>query len=513
MKNILIICLSLIVTAVLISACDESTVELDPIGDTEAGFFQNEDQMTQAVLGTYQKIAFFYTFRGGQNNFLQGIWLLPGDDLTTEAGHPYESFEALNGSNSQLNNFYQFAYQLIARANTVLQKIEENGDFAYESQPELKDVHRGEALFLRAWMYFRLWNTYGTAPLVTERITTLDNAYPPNSTGTQLLDQAIADLEEAAQLLPESWDSENKGRVTQNSALALRGKVLVFRGTVTGDNSDFTQALENFNAISGVELAPHYNMNFDVEYENNIESLFEYQANNQASVNNPFLDNDGFAVVGDIGAYYGFYNRKPGWVGNTVYSATQSIMDAYEEGDPRPEYIFVPDTSILTNVVKYIRNGRPVDSWPSSYEVSRNNPRILRYADVLLLKAEAIVRSGGSLSEAIGIVNDIRERARNSVAADTIPVSEFPADLNVNETDRDKVLDWIFNERRLELAMEEGHRWYDLRRRHIAGEIDLNNWNFDSKRLNFDFQDYNVNFPLPEIEVLENQNLIQNDGY
>lgn len=512
MKNIIIV-FTIIFAAVVMTACNEDTIELDPIGDTEAGFFQNEDQMTQAVLGIYQKIAFFYTFRGGQNNFLQGIWLLPSDDITTEAGHAFESFEPLNGSNGQLNSFYEYAYQLIARANTVMQKIEENGDFAYENQPELREIHRGEALFLRAWMYFRLWNTYGTAPLVTERITNLDNAYPPNSTGTQLLDQAITDLEEAAQLLPESWNTENKGRVTKNAAHGLRGKVFIFRGTVNTDNADFTAAIAEFNAIDGAALAPNYSNNFDVAFENNEESLFEYQANNQSNLNNPFLNNDDFAVVGDIGAYYGFFNRKPNWVGNTVYSATQSLIDAYEDGDPRPEYIFIPDASMLTNVVKYIRNGRPVNSWAGGYEVSRNNPRILRYADILLLKAEAITRSGGNLAEAIGIVNQIRERARNSVPADTIPVSEVPADLNENESDRNTVLEWIFNERRLELAAEEGHRWYDLRRRHIAGEIDLKEMDFDSKRLNFEFLDHHVNFPLPEIEVLENENLNQNQGY
>jgi hypothetical protein len=513
MKKLIISIFSLAVLVLLTTACDEATVELDPIGDTEAGFFQNETQMTQAVLGIYQKVGFFYTFRGGQNNFLQGIWLLPSDDITTEAGHAFESFEALNGSNGQLDAFYRFSYQLIARANSVLEKIEENGDFAYENDPELKDIHRGEALFLRAWMYFRLWNTYGTAPLVTDRIVDLDNAYPPNSTGTELLDQAIIDLETAAQLLPESWNSENKGRVTKNSALGLRGKALVFRGTVSGNNADFTTALTDFNAMNGVELAPHYNQNFDVEFENNIESLFEFQASNQANLNNPFLDNDAFAVVGDIGAYYGFWDRRPSWVGNTVYSATPSLMNSYDPEDPRPEYIFVPDPDLVTNVVKYLRNGRLVDRWPGGNGVNRNNPRILRYADVLLLQAEALVRSGGSLSEAVGIINQVRERARNSVVADTIPPSTVPADLNTAESDRNTVLEWVFEERRRELAAEEGHRWYDLRRRHIAGEIDLKDWDFDSKRQNFDFQDQNVNFPLPEIEVLENENLNQNEGY
>ncbi|HKJ79929.1 MAG TPA: hypothetical protein VKA10_10350, partial [Prolixibacteraceae bacterium] len=77
----------IVILAIVISfaSCNEDTINLDPIGDTEAGFFQNEDQMTQAVLGVYQKMSFYYIFRGG--NWLSGIWTLPGDNLTTQGGH------------------------------------------------------------------------------------------------------------------------------------------------------------------------------------------------------------------------------------------------------------------------------------------------------------------------------------------------------------------------------------------------------------------------------------------
>jgi tetratricopeptide (TPR) repeat protein len=505
-KNIIIVILAIVLS---FASCNEDTINLDPIGDTEAGFFQNEDQMTQAVLGTYQKMSFFYIFRGG--NWLSGIWTLPGDNLTTQGDHGYERFVSINGNDGRLNNFYQYAYQLIARANVVLQKVEQNGEIAYTRQPELKDIHRGEALFLRAWMYYKLWNTYGSAaPLITERIMDLDNAYPPSSQGTELLDQAIADLAEAATLLPDSWNDSNKGRVTKNSAHALRGKILVFRGTVSGNSGDFSEALNDFNAISGASLMPNYGDNFNAEKENNAESFFEYQANDQSQVTNPFLDNDGFAVVGDISAYYGMFTRDPGWIGSNLYSATESLIDAYEEGDPRMMYTVDPEKG-QTNVVKYSRDGNRVGSWASDYNANRNNPRILRYADVLLLKAEALVRSGGSKSEAIGLINQIRQRARLSTEDGT--EAAVPADLDVNETNAGTILEWIFRERRIELACEEGHRWYDLRRRHIAGEIDLTGWNFSSVRSDFEFQEHNLVFPIPTNEVVQNPNLNQNTGY
>lgn len=491
------------------ASCNEDTINLDPIGNTEASFFQTEDQMRQAVLGVYQKVSFFYTFRGG--DWLSGIWALPGDNLTTPGSQGYERFVSIDGNDGRLNSFYQFAYQLIARANVVLQKIEENGNIAYENDSELKDYHKGEVLFLRAWMYFKLWNTYGdAAPLITERITNLDNAYPSSSEDTELLDQALEDLQNAAELLPESWDDQNKGRVTQNSAHALHGKILVFRGTVTDNTEDFTNAITSFNQISGASLMPNYGDNFDAAQENNAESFFEYQANNPARSTNPFLDNDNFAVVGDISAYYGMFTRQPGWIGANVFSATESLINAYEAGDPRINYTINPEEE-LTNVIKYTQNGNPVNGWAGNYNANLNNPRILRYADVLLLQAEAIIRSGGDAEEAIGLINQIRQRARMSTEDGTEAVE--PADLDETETNTETILGWIFNERRIELACEEGHRWYDLRRRHLAGEIDLTQWNFSSLRDDLDFQEHNIVFPIPSNEVVENPDLDQNDNY
>lgn len=515
MKTIKILIIPITLLLISLSACNEDTIELDPIGVTETSYFLDENQMTKAVFGIYHKVTYFYNFNRSNNNALPEVGLLPSDDLTTPGDRAAESFVSLNGGNGQLTMYYRMAYQLIARANVVLQKIEENGEVAYENNPELRDYHTGEALFLRAWTFFNLWNVFGTAPVVTERIATLANAFPPNSSGTELLDQAIEDLENAVDLLPASWPDIYKGRVTKNSARGMLGKVLVFRGTINDDNADFTNAITRFDQITGVSLTPNYNQNFDIDFENNEESLFEFQSQNVAAGgSNPFLDNDFFDNNGALSCWFGFFTRKPTWIGNSVFTATPSLINAYEAGDPRVNYIFSADPLNTTlNVVKYTRNGK---AWPrgglsKNYEQSLNNARILRYADVLLLKAEAIVRSGGNLAEAVALVNQVRERARNSTE-DGIP-SAVPADRSTTETDPDVVKDWIFIERRLELACEEGHRWWDLRRRHIIGEIDLKSWDFSSLALDLKFEDYNINFPLPDSEVINSPNLNQNTGY
>ena len=515
MKKFKIYTFMMFMLSVSLNSCNEATINLEPIGGTEASFFQNEDQMTQAVFGIYQKVAFFYAFRGGQFNNMAPVGLLPSDDLTTSAAFAEENFSALNGSNAQLSLYYQFAYQLIARANTVLQKIDENGAIAYQKIPAQKDLNKGEALFLRAYMNFCLWNVYGTAPVVAQRITALENALPPNSKGTELLDQAIADLQQAALLLPASWPANYKGRVTKNSALGLRSKCLVFRGTVNKTAVDFTAAIADINSIVGASLMPIYSNNFDVKFENNAESLYEYQSNTSAGGGaNAFVGgaggNDTFAAIGEIDSYWGIFNQLPSWIGNAYYTATTSIKSAYEIGDPRLSYNINTTSGVLINVKKYITNTAYVNG-NASNGMSTNNPRILRYADVLLLKAEAIVRSGGSLQDAITLVNQIRARTRNSDASGS--PSLVPADRNVNETNTTTVLGWVFQERRLELAFEEGHRWWDLRRRHIAGEIDLKTLDFQSLLTDFKFQDFNVNFPLPSGEISLSPNLKQNTGY
>lgn len=508
-----ILSIVLVLSMVILGSCNEDIINLKPIGDTEATFYQDEEQMTQATFGVYQKVAFFYGFRGGQNNSVMPVTQLPGDDLTSPSGSAFEIFSSLNGNNGQIGLYYQFAYQLIARANTLLQKIEENGEFAFKKIPEQKNWNKGEALFLRAYMYLNLWNTFGTAPLSTERIMNLNDAYLPNSKGTELLDQAIIDLEEASQLLPESWPTAYKGRVTKNSAKGLRGKCLVFRGTVNKTNADFTAAIADFNVLQGVSLTSNYAKNFEAAFENNEESLYEYQANNVGGGTNPYVGgaggNDAFAVIGEIGHYIGYYTQTPSWIGNSYFTVTESLLNAYEDGDPRKAYNIDLGTTSLINIKKYARNATYVKDGEGN-GISLCNPRILRYADVLLLKAEAIVRSGGSLSEAIGLVNQVRERARNS--AEGTP-SLIPANRSTTENNSATVLEWIFEERRLELAFEEGHRWWDLRRRHIAGEIDLANHDFSSSRPNFEFAAKNINFPLPDREVVDNPNLNQNTGY
>jgi hypothetical protein len=178
------------------------------------------------------------------------------------------------------------------------------------------------------------------------------------------------------------------------------------------------------------------------------------------------------------------------------------LKNIFDNGDPRVP--FTLDTGNL-QINKYILNDKTEGCCGVT---SMNNTRILRYADVLLLEAEATLESGGSTSAAIALINQVRARARNMVSGGTVP-----ADLNVTETDQPTIFQWIMDERLRELAAE-GQRWYDVRRWAIGGLITPDNNFFsstDAPHMSYDA--HYLYFPIPTSETDKNPNITQNPGY
>ncbi|GAB3698537.1 RagB/SusD family nutrient uptake outer membrane protein [Spirosoma flavus] len=498
-KYSIIVVLTVVFTTLFYASCSEKNLDLQPLSPTEASYFTEESDFNKTVLGVYAKLTDYYWFNAGSP--IQGFWQLPGDDITSTGTYAFEIFGTLQPSTGQNQVFYRTAYQLISRANTALQKLD--AEKGIIKTANLKNWLRGETLFLRGYTNFLLWNYYGTSPLITERIQTPDKITPPSSKDTELLDQAIKDLTDAATLLPATWDAANRGRVTSNSANGLLGKALVFRASAKKAAADFTAAITAFNKISGVSLVPNFNDNFDVKTENNAESLFEFQAS-QPDFDNVWLANDFQRNgVGSTSAFWGWYENSSQLGGQAPYIATQKLAQAFDAGDPRITSTFEPQT------LKFYKYWHTGDQKSQSGVASVNNPRILRYADVLLLKAEAILESGGSTTEAIGLINQVRTRAREMVKGGT-----SPANFAATETDKAKIFDWIMGERLRELAGEEGSRWLDLRRWHMAGKINLASFNWSSARTDVAFKvEKNLYYPIPDIETNLNPNVKQNPGY
>ena len=482
--------------------CTKILDESLPSEPTEEQFINSEANFDKVAVGIYQKLQFFYRWDGG-GSWVHGAWHLPGDNLTVATGArsaPYENFSDLNPTTSGLGNFFNWHYHLIGRANALLDLQERFGDEVY-IDPGLREIHSGEALFLRGYMMLRLWNYWGTAPLNTDRVLDLSEVFLPNSSGTELIDQAIQDLSDAAGLLSDT--PLDPGRVWNESAYGMLGKALMIRGTHTNNPADFTEAIAAFSNVTSRSLMADYEENFLPTTEDNDESLFEVQLGNNLSNNNIWLNNDNFDVIGDLSGTWVFYDVQgdPAWLTDQTFVPTDGFLSLLDAADPRAAVLVNPS---FTRVNKYVSQPKLATTIASSW----NNPRILRYADVLLLHAEALVRSGGPASEAIGLINQVRTGARNMGTAG------IPADYSTTETNTNTILGWIFDERRIELAFEEDHCWQDLRRRHVAGEIDLTSPGYDWGGLQpVNFREHNILFPFPNSELLVNPNLQQNTGY
>jgi starch-binding outer membrane protein, SusD/RagB family len=484
-------------------ACNKDALEIPPPTQSESSFFKTEGEFRTAIIGAYAKLTDFFSTTTPQSfgSAPLTVWYLPGDDLTQNGSQDFEFFKGINPSQGKLNQIFKSSYGLIARCNKVLEKLEE-ADNSIFTTPNMKQYMEGELLFLRSFSHFMLWNIFGTAPVDTIVVKSTSQFNPPSSKNTELLDQAIFDLTKAQNLLPTSaWDAKNTGRITANAARALLGKVYVFRASSPNSHADYQAAITAFNSITGGTLVADFGDNFEIDHENNPESLFEFQAGLNISQNqNSWLANDE-CDCGTSGAYYQmFYQGGGSYMSDGPYLTTVKLRNIYNAADPRLPLTLSADK---TRMVKYVVNGDVENN-----HVSFNNHRVLRYADVLLLKAEAVLQSGGSTSEAIGLVNQVRTRARNMVGGGT-----EPANLNTAETNTTTIMQWIMDERLRELT-GEGHRWHDLRRWHMAGYITLNNAFFSSEvPANMGFQEHFIYFPIPDGETSKNPNIVQNPGY
>jgi len=503
----------------LINACDDNKLDLAPQTEIEDTYYKDDYQYFRAIAGAYAKLCDIYWFNN--NNPSHWVWMLPGDDLTSGGSYSTESFAGIIVSEGRLNDIWSASYRVISRANVILEKLAEApGDPSVNITDQSSKYVKGEALFLRSLMNYKLWNLWGTAPLMNSRIKDLASTKTPNSKDTELLDQAIADLTEAATLLPESWDSQNTGRATREAAYGLMGKCLVFRADFNKisnsgqSTTDYAAAIAAFNNITTRSLdGVAFSDNFSYSHENNSESLFEWQASVQPGFENIWLNND-FDQTMSMHAYWGFLNCEWSFWAGTPFYPTQKLINAFEPGDPRITACMDSTDDGRYNGTAWVKYTR--DLGPQNMTGSLNNPRILRYADILLLKAEAVLQSGGDKAEAIDLINQVRARARET--------GTIPADFSNAETNTATIMQWIMDERFRELSGEDDHRWFDLKRWHYAGYIDLSTWGaddngFSSVRNDFDFGAFfsetqgKLWLPIPSGEVEQNDLITQNPGY
>lgn len=471
-KSILIVTL-----AISFVSCENWLLEPSPGVTKLEDFFTEGQTAIQAVNAAYTPLMWEY------NSTYYSEWFI-GDIVSDDAlkggqsigdmsvVYDMENFKTTT-NNAFLLDFYRGQYQGIARCNLVLSEVPK---MEYDSllNASLKNRIIGEAKFLRAMYYFRLVRIFGGVPKVDFVVDSSNKWKQARASADDIYNFIIEDLKSANALLwkKSEYSAEDLGRATKGAAQAMLLKTYLY----TKQYDKAKSWGDSIIASGEYALVNNYADNFTLAGENGPESVFEIQYMYDGMSDYHTGDGNGFTR----GTFTVILTRSRsskagGWGFN---KPTQNLYDEYETDDPRRDVtIFNPTDDDITNPAeeiylgcRYMNKKYALMNPDGTYQVlvheSRGpiNNKVIRYADVLLMYAEACCEINES-DRAKWALEEVRKRARNSNSA-ILP--EFPnyrsyAD---NQLDLRKA---IRHERRVELAME-GHRWFDLCRWGIAKE-------------------------------------------
>lgn len=520
MKNLIYIFSSIC----LLSAC-KVDVE-NPNSITVENFWITESDAERGVNAIYNM---FYK----PGTYARWMWFR--FDLTSDEGFSQSPWAELREWTQFIYNNYNFGegnamtygecYQAIFRANQVLFHVPE---IEFEDEVK-KSTLLGQAYFLRGLYYYNLAVLWGSEhrslPIVLEPST--PGMQPAGHTETDVFQQAINDLTEAQNLLPEVWVGADKGRATKGAALALRAKCYMQLHRWQDAQLDLHWLVEG-DGRGYYDLVPNYADNFDSNLENNVESVFEIQ---YSDVNGPPAGDGVNSIDPNLGLHRGQFFAPPdvGWNDGelrpwivTELKRERNLSNnfdirlkytAFYQGmendftDNNRIYHLVSNNALWQRANwqgrvffrKYSSTDRGFDDYYNPINV-----RLIRFADVLLMYAECIAEAGGSLSEAVSHVNRVRARVNMPALA----VNHF-----VVTTDRERFLKRLQMERVLELACE-GHRWADIKR---WGLLDDQAGIDELKQRDIDFNNFVIgrhrSLPIPSDEDNNNPNVDQNPRY
>ncbi len=504
MKNNISKILSLIAFVVLLSSC-KKWIDYNPHDDfaiTELDYLKSESDYRTMAISVYTPIQWL--------NQVVPIGDIATDNAVTGGENasdvlPLQQIDDYTHTpvNSVLTEIWQSAYEGINRANYLHQYKSANPagekvDFAG------KEALYGEIYFMRAYYYFTLVKMFGDVPLfVDRRLGLTDSKVLKRTAKADVYKQIEIDLNNAIPVLPAV--QAQKGRITKYAAQALLGKVYLYQKKYDLAAS----TLETVITSNAFSLVSNYASIFLKDGENGPESLFEVQYSNASPYYNWSFEKRGqgnYAVQQcGIRGLNGSADMPyaPGWSTNLP---TQDLANAYTAGDKRKSVTVLdieayknanPSYGITYQVAPYKNTGLYNQKYlPRKGETSGqvelnygNNQRIIRYADVLLMAAEANNKAtAANDAKAQAYLNLVRRRAFGDNAHD------------INSTGT-SLFDAIINERRLELAME-GDRFFDLVRTGKASSV------LGSK---FIVGKHEV-FPIPQTEV-DISGLTQNPNY
>lgn len=451
----------------ILSACNKDFLDRPTQGQYSEGdypFKEGSGAFDPAIFEAYDVLRLYGIHSAG----FQAAVSVRSDDAdkgsTPSDGANTRQFDdfTLTSTNGLTNGMWLDHYTAINRCNIVLDRIK--NDRSPLTPESVKLSGQAEARMIRAYTYFMLVRYFGGVPIIDSISTDqVSSSNVPRSTAAQVYALIESDLQFAAANLPLSWEDRFIGRLTKGAANGLLAKVYL-----TQKKWALAKSTANLVIQSGqYDLSTPYNTIFGETGENSKESVFEVQAAATPSETRRY----GVQYAANQGVRgTGIWN-----LGNGFNVPSAQLEAAYETGDPRKArtILYSGGTSIYNEPVpaglpnpSYNHKTLSSPSYRARYLDNFGywmNVRILRYADVVLMYAEAANELGGTenIADALAKLEMVRFRARNGNAT-ILP--------EITTTDQDDLRNAIRQERRVELAMEH-ERFFDLVRWGTAGTV------------------------------------------
>ncbi|TKG93740.1 RagB/SusD family nutrient uptake outer membrane protein [Puteibacter caeruleilacunae] len=574
----------------LFTGCSESFLEENPKNFLSPdNFFTSVDDAVVAVNGVYGSVGTGASWGIYDVNMLiaDGGTSVQGTRVTGETHAGIATYISTPTTKS-IKEIYQYSYIAIQRANLVINRVEQMDPIGTGIPKSMKNRIIGEAKFLRALCYFNLVRYYGGVPLMTEEVTDMNNLFVTRNSIEEVYIQIIEDFEFAAEhlyykggsALEPVYEASDNGRVPKSAAYGMLAKVYLTAASYKRHSKfhDAWNTLKNINSYEWVDASQYYQLaeqnakavidiasaggnlgllddyakNFIQGSENSKESLFAIQFG-------PDTEEGGHvgiwsAIQGNTKmpeGGYGRINPQPEFTESYIQKYVTTPYNGLDSVNTDPRFVWNIGT-IKYAKTKLISHLKIKEFTFRKYRLdhivnftNEVNFPVLRYADVLLMYAEAL-NENGKPADAAAYVNMIRERARNGIQTKTVlgapsgldyPESNEPAAIALN-FDEEQMREIIMQERKWELCYEGQSRFDEVRMGTLVEDVRelvdyanaTGNANtqsyFEMVALGLGAQatttpsspasgitEEDRLFPIPKVETDINSNLVQNPGW
>ena len=476
--------------ALVLAACNQDILEVEPVNEfLSSNYYETEEQVASALIAVYDPVGWTMAYSQWVSPVMYGEIRSDnanaGGDPSNNDQPGWQEYDDFTNTNTNVvtHPLYRRGYIGISRANALLDLTELESDAVTE--------YKAQATFLRAYYHFDLFRHFGPIPVVSRSLTPEDVNLERN-TLSEVMSQIVEDCENALPGLPVVPPSGQEGRVTQGAAYALMGKAYLYWADLKGDDPALfalaAEAFQNVVDLGVYQLEDDMEQLYQFDIMNTAESVFEVQHNPLWSSDWGWFEGvDGNGMIqlcGIRGLCADHPDYEAGW---GFMPVTEDLWNHFLDDDTyRRDVAIISEAELAQDladagmscdpIIDQTQNN-PLDYtgyWQEKYPnlkayagtnvnggnehlTKSQNTHVFRYADIMLMLAEAYHRGTGDDGAAMYYINEVRERA----AGPGNNTGSFRTAEQVMADEGWSLLDLIWYERRAELACE-GDRWFDL---------------------------------------------------